>query len=58
MTLQIQIPDAFKQDFTSDNFQDFFGRVIADMNCLCGLYEQETARMLTDAFKQAVIIKE
>lgn len=27
-------------DFKADKFKDFFSRVIADMNCLCGNYEK------------------
>lgn len=53
MQLTIQIPEEFEQDFISDKFEDFFKRVLADMNCVCGNYEKETAEMFIKAFKEA-----
>lgn len=47
----------YKINFKSDKFKDFFSRVIADMNCLCGNYEKETAEMLIKAFNNGEIIK-
>lgn len=50
MKITIEIPQEYEIDFKADKFKDFFSRVIADMNCLCGNYETEIAQMLIEAF--------
>jgi len=57
MKITIEIPKEYEIDFKVDKFKDFFSRVIADMNCLCGNYETEIAQMLTEAFSNGKIIK-
>lgn len=60
MKIEIEIPKEFEEDYNSDKFEDFFARVMADIEmgeyfdrCLCGNYERETAYMLWDAFKNS-----
>ncbi len=57
MKIAIEIPKEYEIDFKADKFKDFFSRVIADMNCLCGNYETEIAQMLIEAFSNGEIIK-
>lgn len=56
MKVVIEIPKEYEIDFKSDKFKDFFSRVIADMNCLCGNYEKEIAQMLICAFNNGKVI--
>lgn len=58
MRIEIEIPKEFEADCNKDRFEDFFGRVIADIDCngMCGNYERETAEMLTEAFKNGVVL--
>ena len=51
MKILIDIPEEFETDYTADKFKEFFGRVIADMDTLCGTYEKETADMFIKAFE-------
>ena len=55
MRIEIEIPKEFGADYAKDKFSDFFGRVMADINYngLCGKYEQETAEILAEAFKNS-----
>lgn len=53
MQLAIEIPKEFEQDFQSDRFKEFFERSLADMHCVCGKYERETAEMFISAFQNA-----
>lgn len=57
MKLTIDIPIDFERDFINDKFENFFSRVIADIDYsgLCGNYEMEIAEMLLNAFYNAVI---
>lgn len=55
MKLVIEIPEEFERDFKSDRFKEFFERSLADMNCVCGNYERETAEMFITAFKNAEV---
>lgn len=57
MKITIEIPKEYEIDFKVDKLKDFFSRVIADMNCLCGNYEREIAQMLIEAFSNGKIIK-
>lgn len=57
MKIAIEIPKEYEIDLKTDKFKDFFSRVIADMNCLCGNYEAEIAQMLIEAFSNGEIIK-
>lgn len=50
MKIVIEIPEEYETDFKTDKFKDFFLRVIADMDCLCGNYEREIAEMLIESF--------
>lgn len=45
--VSIDIPEEFVKDFNTNRFQEFFERVLSDMNGqgLCGKYERETAEM-------------
>ena len=54
MQLLINIPKEFEQHFKQDAFEDSLHRLSADAHLLAGLYEQETAKMLIDSFKNAV----
>ena len=58
MKIEIEIPKEYECDYAT-KFQDFFKRVIADIDCsgLCGNYEKETAEMLLKAFKDSSEIK-
>lgn len=58
MKIAIELPKEYEIDFKADKFKDFFSRVIADMNCLCGNYEKEIAEMLVETFDKAEIINE
>ena len=53
MKILIDIPEEFETDYTADKFKEFFGRVIADMDTLCGTYEKETAGMFIKAFEDS-----
>ena len=57
MKITIEIQKEFIGDLQSDRFEDFFQRALQDMNgdgC-GGNYEQETAKMLMNAFKNVVV---
>ena len=54
MKLLIDIPKEFEQHFQTDRFEESLHRLSADAHLLAGLYEQETALMLNEAFKNAV----
>lgn len=54
--IAIELPKEYEIDFKADKFKDFFLRVIADMNCLCGNYEKEIAEMLIEAFNNGKVI--
>ena len=54
MKLLIDIPKEFEQHFQIDRFNDSLHRLSADAHLLAGLYEQETALMLSEAFKNAI----
>lgn len=57
MKIVMDIPESIAADFTRDRFEDFFQRVLADMNqgCVCGNYEREIAEALTSSFKTASV---
>lgn len=59
MRLAIDIPSEIAVDFKNDRFDDFFARVLADMDdgLLCGRYEQEIAESLRAAFGEAKVIE-
>ena len=52
MKVVIDIPKGFEGDYIADKFEDFFSRVIADIDCkgMCGGYEKEIAEMFLKAF--------
>jgi len=56
MELLIKIPKEFEQHFKQDAFEDSLHRLSADAHLIAGIYEQETAKMLRDAFKSAVSV--
>lgn len=56
MELLIKIPKEFEQHFKQDAFEDSLHRLSADVHLIAGLYEQETAAMLIESFKNAVPI--
>ena len=53
MQVIINIPDEFVADWNKDRFDDSLHRLSADAHLIAGNYEQETAKMLADAFKNA-----
>ena len=53
MQVIINIPDEFVADWNKDRFDDALHRLSADAHLIAGNYEQETAKMLADAFKNA-----
>lgn len=57
MKITIDIPKSCEQDFIADKFNNFFSRVIADMDYsgLCGNYEKEIAEMFLEAFDKAIV---
>ncbi|MBR1421928.1 MAG: DUF3848 domain-containing protein [Ruminococcus sp.] len=65
-TFTIETTSANFDSDINDRFQDFFGRVIADIKCdlasdtigVCGQYELETAEMLRDAFRNCKVIEQ
>lgn len=52
MRIEIEIPKEFEAEYKTDKFNQFFSRVMCDMEkgLLCGNYERETADMLLSAF--------
>lgn len=56
MELLIKIPQEFEQHFKQDAFEDSLHRLSADAHLIAGIYEQETAKMLRDSFKNAVLV--
>lgn len=59
MRLAIDIPPEIAVDFKNDRFDDFFARVLLDIDdgLLCGKYEQEIAESLRAAFGEAKVIE-
>ncbi len=57
MRLIIEIPDEFTEQFAQDRFEDSLRRLSADAHSVAGNYEQETALMLIDAFKNGTPIQ-
>lgn len=53
MKLIIEIPKKFEEHFRRDKFEDSLHRLSADAHLIAGNYEQETAIMLINAFKDA-----
>jgi hypothetical protein len=54
MRFLINIPKEFEQHFQEDRFENSLHRLSADAHLIAGLYEKETAKMLIDAFKNAI----
>lgn len=56
MKLTIDIPREYERDFIADKFEDFFSRVITDINYdgMCGNYEM-IAEMFLEAFDKAIV---
>lgn len=54
MKLIIEIPKEFEEHFRRDKFEDSLHRLSADVHLIAGNYEQETAIMLINAFKDAI----
>ena len=53
MKIVIEIPEEFEAHWIVDCFEDSLQRLSADAHLLAGNYEQETAKMLIKAFKNA-----
>ena len=53
MKIVIEIPEEFEVHWILDCFEDSLHRLSADTHLLAGNYEQETAKMLIKAFKNA-----
>ena len=58
MEIKIRIPEAFVEDFKKDRFRDALMRLRQDAGELAGMYEKETAFMLSEALRGAVVVSE
>lgn len=63
MNIMVKPPQEWEKEFKKDRFAEFFGRVIADLNCdeartLVGNYELETLNMLKEAFANVEVMNE
>lgn len=58
MKIILQIPKLFEPEYKYDRFADSLHRLIADAHLIAGNYEQETANMLIDAFRNSEEIEE
>lgn len=56
MEIVIKIPKEFEEEFWKDYFCDTLQRLSVDAHSLAGNYERETAAMLIEAFKDAVVL--
>lgn len=56
MRVILEIPKEFEEHFNTDRFEDSLHRLSADAHLLAGNYEQETAKMLWQAFKFAKVV--
>lgn len=57
MKIEIEIPKEFEVDYNADKFEDFFMRVMFDIDWngnLCGNYEKETAEMFVKSFQNSI----
>ena len=54
--IYIKIPKEFEEHFRKDRFEDSLHRLSADAHLLAGLYERETAAMLIESFKNAILV--
>lgn len=57
MKIEIEIPKEFEGDYNAYKFEDFFMRVMNDIEWngnLCGNYEKETAEMFVKAFQNSI----
>ena len=55
MKITFEIPKEFEGDWMKDRFDDALHRLSCDAHLIAGNYEQETAKMLADAFKNAIV---
>ncbi len=55
MKIEIEIPKEFEGHFNADRFEDSLHRLSTDAHLMAGNYEQETAMMLVQAFKNGKI---
>lgn len=55
MIVMLEIPKEYENDYTTDRFANFFGRVCADIDNkgMCGRYEEEIAIMMRRAFGES-----
>lgn len=53
LNLEISIPNEFVDNFYEDKFEDALHRLSADAHLIAGNYEQEVAKMLWMALKEA-----
>lgn len=58
MKVEIEIPKEFEDHFVRDHFRDSLMRLNLDAHELAGNYEQEMAKMLVKAFKDAKVLSE
>lgn len=60
MRIELIIPDRVQDDYGKDHLDEFFSRVIADIDYdgLCGQYEKEIAEDLKRAFSESKLVKE
>lgn len=60
MRIELVVPDRVRDDYEKDHLDEFFSRVIADIDYdgLCGQYEKEIAEDLKRAFSESRLVKE
>lgn len=60
MRIELVVPDRVQDDYEKDHLDEFFSRVIADIDYdgLCGQYEKEIAEDLKRAFSESRLVKE
>lgn len=59
MKIIIDIPKEFERDYNEDRFEEFFSRLLCDINYkgICGNYEKETVEMFIRAFDESEVKK-
>lgn len=60
MRIELVVPDRVRDDYEKDHLDEFFSRVIADIDYdgLCDQYEKEIAEDLKRAFSESRLVKE
>lgn len=53
MTIQLNIPPEFEDEYNKDRFKESLQRLISDAHSLAGNYEKETVSMLMKALRDS-----